>query len=265
MSYLIDSHCHLERAILDCALADVLERAKAVQVKKFVTVGTKMEDWSVYQGLAKKHPGEIFYTVGLHPGHVDASWESQVAHLQALFEGDCPPAALGEIGLDYFRLPKGVDTANAIIAQQEAAFRAQLDLAVKWGCPVVVHSRSAFYPCMRLIDERGVDWQKVVFHCFVEGAGEMRALNERGGRGSFTGIVTYKNAEEVRAAVLEQGLDRLMLETDAPYLAPVPHRGKPNEPAYLPHVADACAELFNTGSADLRAQVAANTEAFYGI
>jgi len=265
MDYLIDSHCHLERAELDGELEAVLERADASHVRKMVSVGTGIADWSLYQELAKKYPGRIYYTVGLHPCHVDAGWESQVAGLQAFFESECLPVALGEIGLDYFRLPKDVDTANAIIANQEAAFRAQLDLAAKLDCPVVVHSRGAFHACMRLIDERGVDWQRVVFHCFVEGPAEMRALNERGGRGSFTGIVTYKNADEVRAALLEQGLDRLMIETDAPYLAPVPHRGKPNEPAYLSHVADSCAELLNIDSAELRAKIAANTEAFYGV
>lgn len=265
MDYLIDSHCHLERAELDGELEAMLERAEASQVKKMISVGTELSDWSLYQELAKKYPGGIHYTVGLHPCHVNAGWESQVAGLQAFFESDCLPVALGEIGLDYFRLPKDVDAANAIIANQEAAFRAQLDLAAKLDCPVVVHSRGAFHACMRLIDERGVDWQRVVFHCFVEGAEEMRVLSERGGRGSFTGIVTYKNADEVRAAVLEQGLDRLMIETDAPYLAPVPHRGKPNEPAYLSHVADACAELLNMDSSELRARVAVNTEAFYGV
>jgi TatD DNase family protein len=265
MHYLIDSHFHPESVIADGTFEGLLERADAVHVKKMIAVGTEDSDWSLYQSLASKYEGRIFYTVGLHPCHVDAGWESQVSQLKAFFESTCHPVALGEIGLDYFRLPKDAALANTIIMHQEAAFRAQLDLAVMLGCPVVVHSRAAFYPCMRIIEERGLDWQKVVFHCFVEGPSEMHTLNERGARGSFTGIVTYKNADAVRAALLEQGMDSLMIETDAPYLAPDPHRGKVNEPAYLPYVAEACAALFGADLNTFRSQIAANTERFYGI
>lgn len=265
MEYLIDSHCHLAGSELDGTLKSLLDRAQLAGVQKMITVGTESSDWTLYQELAEKYPQTLFYTAGLHPSHVNDDWEVQVSQIQSFFEKECRPVALGEIGLDYFRLPKDVDAANAIIEVQEAALRAQLDIAVQLGCPVVVHSRGAFYPCMRLIEERGVDWEKVVFHCFVEGEAEMKALNERGGRGSFTGIVTYKNADAVRNALLEQGLDRLMIETDSPYLAPVPHRGKVNEPAYLLETASACAELLGVGKDVLVSQVKANTEAFFGI
>ena len=133
------------------------------------------------------------------------------------------------------------------------------------GCPLVVHSRGAFAECVAMIDASGFDWSRVVFHCFTEGPVEMAELTKRGGYGSFTGVITYKNAEAVRAASLAQGLDRLMIETDAPYLTPMPHRGKPNEPTYLRHTAEFCAELFGVSRERFAEVTTANAKRFFGI
>jgi TatD DNase family protein len=152
-----------------------------------------------------------------------------------------------------------------VFALQRGAFEAQLSLARRLGCPVVIHSRGAFRECVDMIDASGVDWNRVVFHCFSEGEAEIRELAGRGGRGSFTGILTYKNAEGVRAAARAQGLGRLMIETDAPFLAPAPHRGKPNEPAYLRHTAEHAAALFGVGLDELAAATTATARAFYGF
>jgi TatD DNase family protein len=116
-----------------------------------------------------------------------------------------------------------------------------------------------------MIDEAGVRWSKVVFHCFTEGPAEMAELTGRGGFGSFTGVITYKNAETVRAAASAQGLNRLMIETDAPYLTPAPHRGKPNEPAYLRHTAEFCAGLFGVSHAELAKVTTDNARNFFGL
>jgi TatD DNase family protein len=118
---------------------------------------------------------------------------------------------------------------------------------------------------VELIAKSGVDWAKVVFHCFSEGPVEMAELVRLGARGSFTGILTYKNADSVRAAAKEQGLARLMIETDAPYLAPVPHRGKPNEPGYVKFIAEYAADLFGVGREQLAELTTANARAFYGL
>jgi TatD DNase family protein len=118
---------------------------------------------------------------------------------------------------------------------------------------------------VELIDASGVEWSRVVFHCFSEGPDEMAELMRRGGFGSFTGIITYKKAEAVRAAALAQGPGRLMMETDAPYLAPVPHRGQPNEPAYVRHTAEFCAGLFGVPLEELAAVTTANARRFFGI
>ena len=117
-----------------------------------------------------------------------------------------------------------------------------------------------------MIDASGVDWTRVVFHCFTEGPVEMEQLTRRGGFGSFTGILTYKNADAVRAAAKLQGLERLMIETDAPYLTPMPHRGKPNEPAFVRHTAEfAAKEVFAVSEAELAAVSTENARRFYGI
>jgi len=116
-----------------------------------------------------------------------------------------------------------------------------------------------------MIDASGVDWSRVVFHCFTEGVTEMTELLRRGGFGSFTGVLTYKSAENVRAAALAQGLGRFMLETDAPYLTPMPHRGKPNEPAYLRHTADFAAGLFGVSAEELARISTENARMFFRL
>ena len=116
-----------------------------------------------------------------------------------------------------------------------------------------------------MIEAAGVDWRRVVFHCFSEGPPEMAELLQRGAYGSFTGVITYKKAENVRASARVQGLERLMIETDAPFLAPTPHRGKPNEPAYLRHTADYCAEMFGVSLEQLAAVTTRNARDFFRL
>jgi TatD DNase family protein len=207
----------------------------------------------------------VHYAVGLHPCSVGADWERQVAQLPEFWRGGVVPVALGECGLDRFHLPQDQVGAAAVLAQQRAAFAAQLELAKSLGCPLVVHSRGAFAECVRMIDASGVNWRRVVFHCFTENPAEIAELNRRGGQGSFTGIITYKSAENVRQAALAQGLDRLMIETDAPYLTPVPLRGKPNEPAFVRHTAEFCAGLFGVGYEQFAEITTRNARAFYGF
>lgn len=262
---LIDSHCHLEKFAKSGALAELLKRADAAGVSQIITVGTDASDWSLYRDLSKAYPERIFYTVGIHPCSVDAEWRSQAQAISSFFIPPHLPVALGEIGLDYFHLPKDPGEAVALVELQKQAFAFQLDIAFQLDCPVVIHSRHAFSDCVKMIDASGVDWSRVVFHCFAEGPDSMRQILERGGYGSFTGIITYKSAEDVRQAALKQGLDRLMLETDCPYLTPVPHRGKPNEPGYLQHTAAFTANLFGVIEKDLAERTSLRTRTFFGI
>jgi TatD DNase family protein len=261
----IDSHCHLlgfqQRNELDAAL----DRAREAGVRRFITVGTSPEDWVPYREMHTAHKGTIDYTVGLHPCHVEAGWEEAVGQISSFFMPPQAPVALGEIGLDYFHLPKDPVKAGDTILEQEAAFRQQLLLATELDCPVIIHSRNCFEESVRLIDESGIEWERIVFHCFSYGPEEVEIIHGRGGRASFTGIATYKSAKDVREAVRKQGIERFMLETDCPYLAPEPHRGKSNEPAYLPHIGERCADALAVDTAELAARATANTKAFFNL
>lgn len=263
---LIDTHTHLEGFARAGALAGVLTRARAAGVEAMIAIGTAPDDWTLNQGFARGNPGFVHYTVGLHPCQVTEEWESAQAQVEGFWAGSPKPVALGEIGLDRFHLPKEPAEAEVVFARQRAAFAAGLTLAKKIGCPVVIHSRGAFAECVAMIDASGVEWSKIVFHCFVEGEAELAVLMGRGGFASFTGILTYKNAPNVRAAAKMQGLARLMVETDAPYLTPMPHRGKPNEPAFVRNVAEfAAKEVLNVGYDELAAVTTANARRFFGI
>ncbi len=262
---LIDTHTHLDSFARRGELPAVLGRARAAGLEAMVAIGTDTDDWTLYRDLVRENPGVIHHTAGLHPCSVGADWAGRVAQLAAFWNGTPRPVALGEIGLDRFHLPKDQGEAEKIFGWQRAAFTAQLDMARSLGCPVVIHSRQAFRDCVELIDAAGVDWRRVVFHCFTEGPAEMAELTKRGGCGSFTGVITYKTAAAVRAAALAQGLDRLMLETDAPYLTPMPHRGKPNEPAYLRHTAEFCAGVFGVSPEALAAVTTRKARDFFGL
>jgi TatD DNase family protein len=198
---------------------------------------------------------------------VEADWAGAVAQIEDFWRrGEPKPVALGECGLDRFHLPKEPADAERIFAWQREAFAAQLAMTRRLDCPVVVHSRGAYRECLEMIDASGVNWSRVVFHCFTEGPAEMDELRRRGGFGSFTGILTYKTAEAIRAAARLQGLSRFMVETDAPYLTPMPHRGKPNEPAFVRHTAEfAASDVFAVGFDELSATSTANARAFFRI
>jgi TatD DNase family protein len=263
---LIDTHTHLESFVRRGELPAVLQRAAAAGIEAMIAIGTDVDDWVLYRDLASRHVGVVHYAVGLHPGSVDEGWARRLAQLEGFWQAELHPVALGEIGLDRYHLPKDDPAAaGRIIRWQRAAFTEGLTLARRLDCPVVVHSREAFSECVDMIDASGVDWRKVVFHCFSGGPAEMAELNRRGGRGSITGIITYKNAEAIRAAARAQGLEKLLLETDAPYLSPLPHRGKPNEPAFVRHTAEFCAGLLGVDYERLADATTRNARAFFGL
>jgi len=264
---LVDTHCHLDSAQKGGGLPGLIERSRAAGVEWLVAIGTEPDDWELNRDIVRANRACVRHTVGIHPCSVGEGWEAAVALIPGFWQGaaEDAPVALGECGLDRFHLPKEPGEAETVFAFQRAAFDAQLAIARRLGCAVVIHSRGAFRECVEMIDASGVDWNRVVFHCFSEGEAEILELARRGGRGSFTGILTYKNAEGIRAAARAQGLARLMIETDAPFLAPMPHRGKPNEPAYLRHTAEYAAGLFGVSLDELAAVTTATARAFYGF
>ena len=262
---LIDSHCHLKKFKDKGELPAVLERARSSGVNRMIAVGTSPEDWVPYREMQTTHKGEIDYTVGLHPCYVDEDWEAAVSQISPFFMPPHAPVAIGELGLDFFHLPKDPVQAGETILLQEKAMRQQLMLADELDCPIIIHSRNCFDECVKIIDESGIDWARIVFHCFSYGPTEIERLNERGGRASFTGIVTYKSASNIREALRRQGIDRLMLETDCPYLSPEPHRGQTNEPAFVTHIAERCAEALAMPLDEFANRVTENTKTFFKL
>ena len=264
---IIDSHCHLESFHTKGVLEKTLQAAGQAGVDRMITVGTSEADWEICRMLAQRYAGILYYTVGLHPSEVGDDWEEQVEKVPGFFHfSRHRPVAMGEIGLDFYRLPsRDPEKAASMEERQRRAFRRQLEHARRLDCPVVIHSRGAYGDCIEEIDASGVNWERVVFHCFVEDGQAIGQINRRGGRGSFTGIVTFKTAEQVREAVKAQGLEKIMVETDAPYLAPVPHRGKPCQPAYAAITARYCSRLLNLEEDEFAAISRENTEAFFGL
>lgn len=242
-----DSHCHLQ---YEGVPGDALDRAEAAGVGYVICVGTDAEQSAAAIALARSHPGRVGATVGLHPH--DA--KHQVDGLLGLF--DAPEVvAVGECGLDYHYdfSPRPV---------QRDAFAAQIEIAAERGLPLVVHSREAWDDTFAIL--RAGPAVPTVFHCFTGGPAEARRALDLGAWLSFSGIVTFKAAGDLRAAAAFAPLDRILVETDAPYLTPVPHRGKPNQPAYVPLVGAAVAEARGQPVVDIEAATWANARDVLG-
>ncbi len=231
----VDSHCHVQMAT-DGSDA-VLQRARDAGVTAVVVVGTDLESSQVAVELAARHP-DVRATVGLHP-HDASRLGEEWAQLETLAARD-GVVAVGEAGFDlHYR--------NSEPSEQEAAFRVQIRLAHRLDRALVIHSREAWDDTFRVLGDEGPP-ARTVFHCFTGGPTEASRALDLGARLSFSGIVSFPNANDVRKAAAICPLDRLLVETDAPFLTPVPHRGKENEPAYVALVGAALAEA--RGEAD---------------
>ena len=222
-----DSHCHIPyQGLGPEAIAD----AAAAGVTRLVTVGTDAEQSEAGLALAAAHEG-VWATVGLHPH--DAS--KGVGTLAPLLRGQPELVAIGECGLDYHY------DFSPRPAQREA-FAAQVGLAKEHGLALVVHTREAWEDTFAILASQGMP-ERTVFHCFTGGRPEASRALEMGAWLAFSGIITFKNATDIRAAAALCPLERILVETDSPYLAPVPHRGKPNSPALVPLVGAAVAAV----------------------
>ncbi|WP_105104188.1 TatD family hydrolase [Microbulbifer pacificus] len=232
---LVDSHCHLDRLKLDKfdgGLDEVLELARSRGVGKFLCVGISLENVNAVVNLASRYE-DVVCSVGVHPLDVD----SGLADIEKLKILAAQPkvVALGETGLDYYYSTETKDV-------QQKSFIAHLQAAEEVGLPVIVHTRDAREDTIELIRTHGSREHAGVLHCFTESWEMARAALDLNYYISLSGIVTFKNAEELRDVARKVPLDRLLVETDSPYLAPVPYRGKPNIPAYVREVAEFIAE-----------------------
>jgi TatD DNase family protein len=243
-----DNHCHLAPGHVG---AETAADAAEAGVTRLITVGTDLDKSRQAIASAAELPG-VWATAGVHPHDADGGIDGLaelLAHPKVV--------AVGETGLDYF-----YDHSDR--AAQRAVFAHQIALAHERSLALVIHSRSAWDDTFDVLDAEGVP-ERTVFHCFTGGPDEARRCLDRGALLSISGIVTFPSAQDVRDAVAMAPLDRLMVETDSPYLAPVPHRGKPNRPALVAVVGAKVAEVKGVAVDEVAAATWATTTAFYQL
>jgi TatD DNase family protein len=243
----IDNHCHLD---VDTA-AETVAEARSAGVERLVTVGTDVAQSRAAIEVARTYDG-VWATAGVHPHDARDGLDG----LEDLLADDAV-VAVGECGLDYHydHSPRPV---------QQEVFAAQIALAHRHELPLVIHTREAWYDTFAILAAGGVP-ERTVFHCFTGGPVEAERALEVGAFLSFSGIVTFKTADDLRAAAERCPLERLLVETDSPYLAPVPHRGQPNRPAWVSVVGDAIARVKSISSQDVSDVTWETTSAFYGL
>ncbi len=229
----IDSHCHINFPDLAGRLPEVFDRMAANQVSHALCISVELEKFPDILALAKTHPN-VYASVGVHPDHEDCT-EPTVDELVAL--ADHPRVvAIGETGLDYFRLTGDLEW-------QRERFRTHIRAARACRKPLVIHTRAAADDTLRIMREEQAGEAGGVMHCFTESLAVAEAAIELGFYISFSGIVTFKNAAALREVAAAIPMERMLIETDAPYLAPVPHRGQTNEPGFVKHVAEEIARV----------------------
>ncbi len=231
---LVDSHCHLDFPELRSDLAGVLSRMGDNGVTHALTISTTLETWPAVREVAGAS-ANLWCSAGVHPDERRDDREATLEDLLAMARDD-KVVAIGETGLDYFRVEG--DTG-----WQRERFRTHIRAARKCAKPLVIHTRNAAEDTIRIMREEGAAEAGGVMHCFTETWEVAEAAIAEGFHISFSGIVTFKNAVALKEVARRVPLERMLVETDSPYLAPVPHRGKPNQPAFVRHVAEEIARL----------------------
>jgi len=249
---IIDSHAHLDYPQLAEDLPEILSRAKDAGVDKVISIGVKLSTHHMPRQIAEAHDN-VWFSVGVHP-HEAGNEAAACDHDAFLRAADHPKCvAIGEAGLDYF-----YDYAPR--DKQAASFRVQIGVARELGLPIIVHARDADDDIAEIIeDEMAKGAFSGVLHCFSSGAELARRALEVGFYISFSGILTFNKAEEIRNVAAFAPEDRILVETDAPFLAPVPHRGKTNEPAFTAHTLDRLAAVRGVSVSHMAAVTRANT------
>ncbi|MES1997755.1 MAG: TatD family hydrolase [Pseudomonadota bacterium] len=244
----IDSHCHINFPGLGEQQDALLARMADNAVTHALCVSVNLEDFPQVLATAENHPN-VYASVGVHPDHEDTQ-EPSVAQLVEL-AAHPKIVAIGETGLDYFRLTGDLEW-------QRERFRTHIRAARQSGKPLIIHTRESSEDTLRIMAEEGADQVGGVMHCFTESLAVAERAIEMGFYISFSGIVTFKNAVALKHVAQSISLEHMLIETDSPYLAPVPYRGKTNEPAYVKHVAEEIARLRNIDVAEVGAATSAN-------
>lgn len=247
---LIDSHCHLDFEALSADIDGVMARAAAAGVTGMVTISTLVENFSTYAGIAERYPN-VWCSVGTHPHNADKELHIQTDELVRL-SAHPRCIAIGEAGLDYFY-------DNAPREAQATGLRRHIAAARETGLPLVIHSRAADDDMANILEEESrAGAFPFVLHCFTAGRDLADRALALGGYISFSGIVTFRNAQEIQDVAKLVPADRYIVETDSPYLAPIPHRGQSNEPSFVRHTAEKVAELRGISLEQLGAETTAN-------
>jgi TatD DNase family protein len=255
----VDSHCHLSFADFAGRMPEIRAAMHAAGVRRALTICTTLEEFEQVHALAVGHD-DLWCSVGVHPDNEGV----QEPTLQDLLDGAARPrvVAIGETGLDYYRL-NGRSVAD--MAWQRERFRVHIRAAKATGLPLVIHTRSASDDTIAVLAEEGAGQVRGVFHCFTETQAVADAALAMGFYISFSGILTFRNAEALREVARRVPLERCLIETDSPYLAPVPYRGKTNQPAYVAHVAAELARLKGLPVEAVAAATTRNFELLFGI
>ena len=251
----VDSHCHLNFPELADDMPAVLEAMRRERVTHALCIGVNMPELPSVLRLAEEH-ANIYASVGVHPDYQDTP-EPGVEELVELSR-KTKVVAIGETGLDYYRL-------SGDLEWQRARFRTHIRAARECGKPLVVHTRTAAADTLSIMREEHAEEAGGVMHCFTESWDVARSAMDLGFHISFSGIVTFKNAAVLREVARQVPLDRMLIETDAPYLAPVPYRGKTNQPAYVRYVAQEIARLRGVGVDAIAAATSANFFRLFGV
>ena len=255
---LIDTHAHLTFPELREQVDAILARCDEAGVDRVITIGTHLADARDAIDLVRRHPGRIHAAVGVHPHEAGKVTGSDVEAMIELWD-DPAVVGLGEMGLDYHYDFADRDVQRQVLTQQ-------LEAAASRAKPLVIHCREAFDEVLPLLLEHGFDQQPVVFHCFTGSSAEACRIAEHGWRISFTGIVTFPRSTELQQIAKAYPKNTLMIETDSPYLSPVPVRGvRPNEPSHVAHVAAFLAQLRGVPLEELTEQTRANSTAFFRL
>lgn len=255
---LIDSHAHIQGKEYAGEVAEVVERARAAQVAKIIVVGGAGDMTSNIEAVALAEKFETVYaTVGMHPHDAKDVNPEDLAKLEELAR-HAKVVAVGETGLDYYYSHSPHDVQRRVFARF-------IRMALETGLPLVVHERDAAQDAAEVLRNEGGGRLRGVIHCFTGTYEAARAYLDLGFYISFTGIITFKNAESLRDVVRKVPLDRMLVETDSPYLTPVPYRGRRNEPAYVRYVAEAISSVKNIPVEIVAQTTTANVEALFDI
>jgi len=254
---LIDSHAHLDMEDYNNDLEEVISRAVEGGVSNIISIGIDIPSSRKALELAERY-GFIYSTVGFHPHDADKVDTSKIDQLLKLASGSKKVVAWGEIGLDFYR-------NYAAVQNQVKIFELQLDKAHELGLPVIIHDRDAHNEIMRILKQRGNKDQKGVIHCFSGDYDLAMAFIDLGYYISIPGTVTYKNAVVTQDVAAKIPIERMLIETDAPFLSPLPHRGKRNEPLFVKHTAQKIADLRNMEFEELALQTTLNTKRIFGL